>query len=868
METVSPEWWKALEEKTLQSDDDDLGASLMKSYEGSSYGVNVPENGWRIALSHEFKEKLSFWQMVPLSQIPSLCGLAFRYLRYHRNLRKKGKRPCMDFFNQNPLRQIYGVPLGGIGGGTINRGWKGDFCRWQLQPGIYTYNTPLADQFIVTIRKNGKTELQQVLTCKQPSGKELISWNWKFCGHHAFYHGLYPRAWTVYHLKAHGVVLTCRQISPVFPHDYKDTSTPCAVFSWDIENEGHEDVQVTITMTMENSDGDDSKLKKTSGLKNERFQTEDNDTVGVCMHNTQYETMPYTMAVSAKTKEEQTISRCTSFKTKGDGNEVWQPLLNSGHLDDDKDESCEETKLGERIGCAVAVSCCVPAKSSSKQSVDFALAWDMPKVMFANKGKVYNRRYTRYFGSDGDAAGTIASYALTHYPEWEKKIDEWQKPVLDNKQLPSWYKSAIFNELYYISDGGTAWLEEDDTPPSNGHSTANGSSEVNPIEENVRNSKVIKEYGKFAYLEGHEYKMYNTYDVHFYASIALAHLWPKLELSVQTDIASIILRADLTKKKYLMDGEIAPVKTANVVPHDIGCPEEEPWIDVNTYFVHDTADWRDLNPKFVLQTHRDYAITKDKDFLSVVYPVCKVVMETSMKHDKDGDGLIENSGQADQTFDGWFVKGPSAYCGGLWIAALRCMVEGARVLNIKEDEDRYNELLNKATEAYQEHLWNGRYFNYDCSSNQKYRTSVMADQCAGQWFLEASNIADILPEEKVNSALKTVYDLNVMSYANGTHGAVNGMRPDGVIDMSSVQSDEVWTGVTYALAATLIHKGMLKEGFQTASGIYQKCWNQYGMAYQTPEAFKKNKTFRSLGYMRPLSIWGMQYALENLKKDT
>ena len=30
--------------------------------------------------------------------------------------------------------------------------------------------------------------------------------------------------------------------------------------------------------------------------------------------------------------------------------------------------------------------------------------------------------------------------------------------------------------------------------------------------------------------------MYNTYDVHFYASIALAHLWPQLELSVQYDI--------------------------------------------------------------------------------------------------------------------------------------------------------------------------------------------------------------------------------------------------------------------------------------------------------------------------------------------
>ena len=30
--------------------------------------------------------------------------------------------------------------------------------------------------------------------------------------------------------------------------------------------------------------------------------------------------------------------------------------------------------------------------------------------------------------------------------------------------------------------------------------------------------------------------MYNTYDVHFYASWALAMLWPKLQLSVQYDI--------------------------------------------------------------------------------------------------------------------------------------------------------------------------------------------------------------------------------------------------------------------------------------------------------------------------------------------
>jgi len=34
---------------------------------------------------------------------------------------------------------------------------------------------------------------------------------------------------------------------------------------------------------------------------------------------------------------------------------------------------------------------------------------------------------------------------------------------------------------------------------------------------------------------GHEYRMYNTYDVHHYSSFALIMLWPKLQLSLQYD---------------------------------------------------------------------------------------------------------------------------------------------------------------------------------------------------------------------------------------------------------------------------------------------------------------------------------------------
>lgn len=122
---------------------------------------------------------------------------------------------------------------------------------------------------------------------------------------------------------------------------------------------------------------------------------------------------------------------------------------------------------------------------------------------------------------------------------------------------------------------------------------------------------------------------------------------------------------------------------------------------------------------------------------------------------------------------------------------------------------------------------------------------------------------EVFPKSHIVSALKTIFEKNVMSFAGGKMGAVNGMRPDGVPDTSSVQSSEVWVGVVYALAATMIQEGLVQEGFHTAEGCYRTVWEHLGMAFQTPEAYCEKKVYRSLAYMRPLSIWSMQLALES-----
>lgn len=92
------------------------------------------------------------------------------------------------------------------------------------------------------------------------------------------------------------------------------------------------------------------------------------------------------------------------------------------------------------------------------------------------------------------------------------------------------------------------------------------------------------------------------------------------------------------------------------------CPilGEEPFVLVNSYLVHDVSKWRDLNPKFVLQTYRD-ALTPagnfDKQFLQDMYDVCHAVMLKTIEMAVDKNGLIVNGGTPDQTFDAWVMTG-------------------------------------------------------------------------------------------------------------------------------------------------------------------------------------------------------------------
>ncbi|KAK7867239.1 hypothetical protein R5R35_000233 [Gryllus longicercus] len=800
----------------------------------------IKKYGWSVKLNHIFPEKRSQGFMPTWHQLYPIIPLIFRYLIYTIKCYFKGKAPVMDYVKTMNGKQIYGVPIGGIGCGTIGRGFQGEFCRYQLTPGVYSYNIVAANQFIVTIRnENGKTIYQQVLSPRPQPRQELSCWKWQFPGWNAQYRALYPQSWTTYKILEHNIILTCHQISPVIPHNYKDSSVPGAAFVWSVENCGDEQKDVSITFTFKNGIG--GQEDKAGGCWNESFSR--SDVSGVQIHQF-INDVSCTYAIGAKNQSNSSVSTMTWFDPCSNGEKIWQDLLEDGELCQGEKKS-PKTKRGQETAAAVCVKLKVPSGATSR--AEFALAWDMPKIRFFESSNIYKRFYTTYFGDDGLVADVLCKYVLDNFRNWIEWVDKWQSSVLDDLDLPDWYKSALFNETYFVSDGGTIWLTPFD---------------ANQLEP----SDPRNEYGHFGYLEGHEYRMYNTYDVHYYASFTLAKLWPRLQEILQYDLMDSILKSDKTKQWELYDGSIEDRKVANSVPHDLGDPYEDPFIRINAYPIHDVSKWRDLNLKFVLQCYRDWKFFKKQQYIEDMWPKICTVMHVAEKWDTDHDGLIENGGSPDQTYDSWVMTGPSAYCCSLWVAALHCTKDIASELKDEKALHHYTQLFEKAKLAFEKKLWNGEYYNFDSASNPGAHT-IMADQLCGLWYLRASGVQnEVFIDTHVKSALKKIFDFNVMKFKNGTIGAVNGMKPDGKVDMVTVQSEEVWTGVVYGLAALMMHEGMVEEAFKTAHGVYNVVYNIIGMGFETPEALYAEKWYRAIGYMRPLSIWALQHAWELRKR--
>jgi non-lysosomal glucosylceramidase len=724
--------------------------------------------------------------------------------------------------------EFAGVPIGGLGTGSIGRTYRGDAARWHLEVGRHRHESVAADGFSIFVGGPDGTRAT-VLSALRPS--DLPTWGWDLPVGGGTYHGLFPRAWQAFEPEVLGVRAVGEQLSPVIAGDLTRSALPVGAFEWWLENPGPDPLTVGLLFTWADPPSADG-----PPAPRPHDVVRDRDVVGIHFGDTGTDAataLRGTLAIAAEGGDGVELSARASFDPLGD-TELWADFASDGRLDDVADEP----PAGPARAAGAAVAATVVLAPGERRSIRFAIAWDLPVVEFG-AGRRWWKRYTREWGRSGLRAWDLATYALEEMPAWRRLIERWQAPVLADPERPDWYKMALFNELYFLVDGGSFWEHGEVGRPE-------------PPADHV---------GRFALLECLDYPFYDTVDVDFYASFAILELYPELEMAGIRDLLAAIPVDDPEIVTIEASGEPAPRKVGGTVPHDVGGPDDDPFYRPNRYRFQDVSGWKDLGPKFVLQAWRDVvAAGPDGDALiREVWPTVNDVLTRLSAMDRDGDGLPEHDGLPDQTYDTWPMRGPSAYGGSLWLAALAAAEAMATLLGDTDAARRWEGWFERAQVAFDVRLWRDGHYAYDDGHGPS-SDSIMADQLAGQWYADATGLGDLVPRDRVDAALRTVHAMNVLGYQGGRMGAVNGIRPDGTVDRSSEQSAEVWVGTAYALAAFMIGRGLAEEGWETARGVASVTYER-GLWFRTPEAYDADGNFRATVYLRPLAIWAIEEAL-------
>lgn len=764
----------------------------------------------------------------------------------------------------------HGMPLGGFGAGCIGRSSRGDFNLWHVDGGEHIFKSLPACQFSV-FEQAGDSPPQAYAMCTEaPEDETLSRWQWypQQTGEKektGTYHALYPRSWFAYE-GVYKANLTCEQYSPIWAGNYQESSYPIALFEWTAHNPTDAPITLSIMLTWHNSVGWFTNAIKTPDVQvrddgspvydyqprwgdstgNLNQWIVDHSRVGCLLDRVRIhddiEEGEGQWAIATITNPSVEVFYHTRWNPSGDGSEIWDSFASDGSLPDREDET--PAAPGEQIATALAIR--FTLRPGKTRKIPFILTWDFPVTEFA-AGVKYYRRYTDFFGRTGNNAWSMVRTALKHGDMWQDEIKTWQEPISQRDDLPNWFKMALFNELYILTQGGTLWT---------------AASEDDPV-------------GQFAVLECIDYRWYESLDVRLYGSFALLKLWPKLEKAVIEAYARAIPTSDDTPRVIGYNRALAIRKAADATPHDLGAPNEHPWERSNYTSYQDCNLWKDLSSDFVLQVYRNFLFTgsNDVEFLWECWPAIVKTLAYLKKFDTDEDGIPENSGAPDQTFDDWRLQGISAYCGGLWLAALQAAIAIGQILidhpfelalgqisdtpsqpEIPDIIATYQSWLEQAKPLYQEKLWNGQYYRLDSESGSDI---VMADQLCGQFYTRLLGLPDIVPPECAKSALKAVYEACFFKFYNGEFGAANGVKPDGSPEKPDATHPlEVWTGINFGLAAFGVQMGMKQEAMQLTETVVRQVYEN-GLQFRTPEAITPAGTFRASHYLRAMAIWAI-----------
>jgi uncharacterized protein (DUF608 family) len=241
----------------------------------------------------------------------------------------------------------------------------------------------------------------------------------------------------------------------------------------------------------------------------------------------------------------------------------------------------------------------------------------------------------------------------------------------------------------------------------------------------------------------------------------------------------------------------------------------------------------------ILKTYREWRQMGERKWLEKLWPRLKTLMEYIMReHDPDGDGVIR--GEQPNTYD-THLYGSNTFIGTLYLAALRATEEMAKVFNDDTFAQTCHQRFESGRVNYDKTCWNGEFYInvFDApdvkpdvyNQNNCYGPGCFSDQLLGQWWANLLELGHVLPQDHVRQALKATFHYNWKDdlsnhrhsqrvFAEGNEkGLLTGSWPKGGRPEKPIlYCDEVWTGLEYHVAASMLHEGMIEDALCVIRG--------------------------------------------------
>ncbi len=304
----------------------------------------------------------------------------------------------------------------------------------------------------------------------------------------------------------------------------------------------------------------------------------------------------------------------------------------------------------------------------------------------------------------------------------------------------------------------------------------------------------------------------------------------------------------------------------------------------------------------IMKVYRDWRISGDTEWLKKIWPAVKQSFEyCSTTWDPKKKGVLEEPHHNTYDIEFW---GPDGMCTGFYLGALTAMIRMGETMG--EDVSLYRALYEKGRTFLETELFNGEYFfqkvvweglqapnpveaskgtwNVSYSDEAmsvlqtegpkyQYGTGCISDGVLGEWLGQMCGLGDFVDPAKVKSHLEAVYHYNLKhdlsdhinpqrpGFACGHEGGLllctwpRGKQPT----LPFVYSNEVWTGIEYAVASQLMMQGEVEKGLE----IIREARKRYDGRIRNPFDEYECGHF----YARALSSYGLMKGLTGLFYD-